>query len=270
MDLKQHITTIIQSFVSEYENKSEITSKWDEPIVGFADAKHPGITELQKIVSDHHAMPEQIIKNATIIIAYFVPFTQELASTNKEPGYLASPEWAKTYEETNTMFGKLNQYLIARVKDLGFDADVSPEASTFNQETLISNWSQRHLARLAGLGTFGINNMLITNKGCCGRYSTVVTNLDVTPDAPIEEEYCLYKSKGICGICVKHCPSGALTLDGYDRGKCYEVCKRNAQLYKDFGSSYLTENGLDANSVGSEVCGKCLVNTPCTFKGYTG
>lgn len=265
MDLKQYITEIIQSFVSEYENKTEITSKWGKPMVGFADAKHPGVADLKKLVSDQHVMPEQIVKNATIIIAYFVPFTKELAITNKAPGYLASPEWAKIYEETNTMFGKLNRYLIVRIKELGFDADISPEASTFNQETLISNWSQRHLARLAGLGTFGINNMLITKNGCCGRYSTVVTNIDVTPDTPIDEEYCLYKSKGICGICVKHCPSGALTFDGFDREKCFEICKKNAEVYKDFGSSYLTGNGLDANSIGSEVCGKCVVNLPCSF-----
>lgn len=265
MDLKKDIVNIIQNFVSEYENKPEITSKWGEPIVGFADAKHPDISQLKALVSEQHAMPEEVIKNATIIIAYFVPFTKELASTNKAPGYVASPEWAKTYEETNTMFGELNQYLIATIKELGFDAGISPEASTFNQEKLISNWSQRHLARIAGLGTFGINNMLITKKGCCGRYSTVVTTLDVTPDTPLKEEYCLYKSKGICGKCVENCPSGALTFDGYDREKCYKVCKKNAQLYKDFGSSYLTENSSESNSVGSEVCGKCVVNVPCSF-----
>lgn len=265
MNIKQEITKTIQNFVSEYESKPEITSKWGEPLVGFADAKHPDISQLKVLVSQQHAMPEEVIKNATIIIAYFVPFTKELACTNKNPGYLASPEWAKTYEETNAMFGELNQYLITTIKNLGFDAGISPEASTFNQEKLISNWSQRHFARIAGLGTFGINNMLITKKGCCGRYSTVVTTLDVTPDAPLNEEYCLYKSKGICGKCVERCPSGALTFDGYDRKKCYEVCKRNAQVYKDFGSSYLTENGPEANSGGSEVCGKCVASVPCSF-----
>lgn len=33
----------------------------------------------------------------------------------------------------------------------------------------MSEWSHRHAAYIAGLGIFGINNMLITNKGCVGR-----------------------------------------------------------------------------------------------------
>ena len=68
--------------------------------------------------------------------------------------------------------------------------------------------------------------MLITKTGCCGRYSTIVTNLDVQADSPLEEEYCLYKKNGTCGVCVQHCPSGALTFDGFNRYKCYDVCKK--------------------------------------------
>ncbi len=65
---------------------------------------------------------------------------------------------------------------------------------------------------MAGLGTFGLNNMLITAAGCCGRLSTVVTNLRVTADTPLLTENCLYKKSGRCGLCVKRCPSGALNL----------------------------------------------------------
>ena len=90
-------------------------------------------------------------------------------------------------------------------------------------------------------------------------------NLAVAPDKPIDGNYCLYKSKGTCGVCVKHCPSGALTVTGYDRKKCFQVCLKNAELYKEFGSSYSDETGKTANSGGSEVCGKCVVNVPCSF-----
>lgn len=265
MDLKQTIRAIIQTYVQQYQEKSEIASKWGEPLVGFADVNHPDILKLKDIISSKHVMPHEILEKPTIIIAYFVPFTKELADTNKAEGDVASSEWARTYEETNHMLGELNAHLIERLKEMGYKAGISPEATTFDREQLISNWSHRHIARLAGLGTFGINNMLITKKGCCGRYSTVVTNLDVVPDTMLDREYCLYKSKGICGVCVKHCPSGALRLDGYDRKTCFQVCLKNAERYKDFGSSYLDESGNGANSIGSEVCGKCVVNLPCSF-----
>ena len=46
----------------------------------------------------------------------------------------------------------------------------------------------------------------------CGRYFTIVTNLPVEADKPLKEENCLYKRGKSCGVCVKHCPSGALSL----------------------------------------------------------
>lgn len=266
MELKTKITNLIQSYVHEYQKKSDIASEWGEPLVGFADANHPDIFKLKDIISQQHVMPSEVVEQPTIIIAYFVPFTKKLADTNKVTSDPASPEWARTYEETNTMFGNLNQYLIGELRKMGYEAGISKASTTFDREKLISHWSHRHIAKIAGLGTFGINNMLISKKGCCGRYSTVVTNLDVTPDKPMEDEYCLYKSKGVCGVCVKHCPSGALTLEGFDRKKCFQTCLKNAEIYKDFGSSYLEETGKSANSAGSEVCGKCVVNVPCSFK----
>lgn len=263
--MKEKITGMINEFIKEYQQKSDISTKWGEPLVGFADANHPYILNLKNVVTYTHGLPTDVLSNASIVIAYFVPFTKELADTNKLPGEMASREWALTYEETNAMFNKLNEFIISELRKMGYEADVSPEAATFDQKALKSNWSHRHFARAAGLGTFGVNNMLITKVGCCGRYSTIVTNLDVEPDAPLEDEYCLYKKNGSCGICVKHCPSKALTLDGYDRQKCYTILQKNAEVYTEFGSSYTDESGEQANSVGSEVCGKCVVNTPCTF-----
>ena len=263
--MKEKITKMIRNFVKEYEEKNDISTKWGESLVGFADANHPYILNLNELITPTHSLPTDVLFDASIVIAYFVPFTKELANTNRFARDIASPEWALAYEETNAMFVKLNEHIILELRELGYHADISPEASTFDQRTLKSNWSHRHFAKIAGLGTFGINNMLITKIGCCGRYSTIVTNLDAKPDSPLQDEFCLYKKNGSCGICVKHCPSGALTLDGYDRHKCYVVLRKNAELYTEFGSSYTNETGEPPNSIGSEVCGKCVVNTPCTI-----
>lgn len=267
MDIKMEITQRIQQYVRDYQDNDHITSQWGVPLVGFADAHHPEMMALKHLISPAHVMPWDILADATLVIAYFVPFTRELAQTNVRSGTLSSPEWARTYEETNTMFEQLNHYLIEILTAQGYHAGISQEAATFDREKLISYWSQRHIARLAGLGTFGVNNMLITRVGCCGRYSTVVTNLDAAPDTPMREERCLYKRRGTCGICVTHCPSGALTLEGYDRKKCFQVCLQNAAVHNTFGSSYTKEDGTGTNSSGSEVCGKCVVNVPCAFSG---
>lgn len=264
-EMKEAIRNEIIEFVKKYEEKTGINTEWGTPLVGFADARHPAILALKEVISSAHQLPTETLPDASAVIAYYVPFTRELAKINTEYGRLAAPEWAESYEQTNTMFGVLNQHLIGFLEGLGFKGAVSKEASTFNQEKLISNWSQRHFAYAAGLGTFGINNMLITKSGCCGRYSTVVTNLPLEPDQPIDKEICLYKKNGSCGICVRNCPTGALTVSDFNRYACYELCQENAAIYTNFGSSYLEEAGDAANSAGSDVCGKCITASPCAF-----
>ncbi len=255
--MKEWLKEIIESFIHDYE-KNTVT-KWESPLVGFADVS--GFADLKVIVSQDHGMPVDVLEDASIVVAYYVPFLKDMADTNKTEG-LASEEWARAYEETNTMLGEINNYLIAELEKKGYKAAVHPESKVFVKEKLISNWSQRHIAYKAGLGTFGMNNMLITEKGCCGRYSTVITNLDVEPDHPQTEERCSFKFDGSCGACIKRCPMEALTPEGFDRYRCYEKCLENAAVYTSFGSSYSTEG---EPSVGSEICGKCVAGMPCAF-----
>ncbi len=253
--MKKYIQSTIDNYIRNYE-KNTVT-KWGVPIIGFADAGV--ISECMPQLMPGHGLPEQAISGAKTVIAYFVPFLESMAQTNRAEG-LASEEWAVAYEETNEMLGRINEHLIAVLNEKGHKAAVHPESGNFDREELISKWSHRHIAYLAGLGTFGINNMLITEKGCCGRYSTIVTDLAIIPDSPMDEEKCLYKSNGSCGACMKKCPSGALTPQGFDRHKCYEICMKNAAVYTEFGNSYAS-----TEKVGSEVCGKCIAGMPCAF-----
>lgn len=263
--MKEKVREFIGAFVADYERQDDIATSWGEPLVGFASADDSYIQSLPKLIRKGHGAPREVLDDASIIVAYFVPFTRELAKTNLTDTGLASPEWARAYEETNAMFKFLNEALITFLRTRGYDGGVSPKASTFYQDELVSDWSQRHFAYAAGLGTFGVNNMLITKRGCCGRYNTVVTNLDVEPDGQTEGEHCLYKKDGSCLICVKHCPIGALSAEKYNRHLCYELCKKNASIHTEFGSSYLDESGDGASGRGSEVCGKCVTQSPCAF-----
>lgn len=262
---KDIIKNKIAEFVLEQDNKTSLKDKWRTPLVGFADAGHSDFSKLRMIVHPKHGIPQDVLPGARVVIASFVPFTEKIVKGNASQG-LASPEWAETYEETNAMLKRLNEYLISLLESKGYHAAVSKEAFVFDREEILSRWSQRHIARIAGLGTFGLNNMLITEAGCCGRIGTVVTDLDVPPDEPLPEEYCLYKRNGSCRACVRRCPAGALTAEGYDRRKCFERCLENAKVYKQYGNSYASGVGEEAADSGSEVCGKCLVNLPCSMK----
>lgn len=260
--MKKKIIDEIKRFVAAENAKCSMGSIWQEPIVGFADAKGEYIEKLRKIVHPQHQMPGEVLADAKTVLCYFVPFENWVSGSNTGAD-LSSPQWAESYELTNAMMGRLNEHIIETIHKLGYEAKTAPEAAIFYRDEVISHWSFRHLAYAAGLGTFGLNNMLITDKGCSGRYNCLVTNLDVETDEPKkEEEACLYKKDGTCGACMVKCPAGAIKPDGFDRHKCYEQCLKNAAIYTGFGSSYES----DDEKYGSEVCGKCIAGMPCTHK----
>lgn len=296
MDIKKSITEEIKRFVVAENAKCRMSSckgddtsvrnLWQEPIVGFAAAESEYIDSLKQIVHPDHQMPKDVLPGAKTVIAYFVPFSKWVAKSNSEAGAdagadhgdaanLASPQWAESYELTNAMFARLNEHIIQVIRDSGHEAATAPEAQVFYRDEVISHWSFRHLAYAAGLGTFGLNNMLITDKGCSGRFNTVITDIDVEPDQPKEAEACLFKKNGTCGACMVKCPAGAISEKGFDRHKCYEQCLKNAAIYTEFGSSYAGKQeegatGADAQNpeqvIGSEVCGKCIAGMPCAYR----
>ena len=61
----------------------------------------------------------------------------------------------------------------------------------FDEAKLVSYWSQKHVAYMAGLGKFGLHHMIITEKGCCGRLGSIVTNAKISrpKEAPRNSAY---------------------------------------------------------------------------------
>lgn len=243
--MKQSIEKFILNFVEEYGEKENI---WRTPIVKFGDAKIPEIKELRDIVHPEHFMPNDILPDASIIVSYFIPYSEEIGKSNIE-GELNSMEWAMAYEITGKLTTKLEEALINYIQEKGYKASAVDEKKAFDKEKLRSRWSQRHIAQYCGLGTFGINNMLITEKGCCGRIGSIVTNLNVLPDSPIKVEYCLKKKSGMCGLCTKRCPVRAFNNIRYEVRLCKEQCDKNRVIYNNINT-----------------CGKCVVGLPCTFE----
>lgn len=269
-DNKHKIIDEIKAFVAAENTVCSMGAIWQEPLVGFADAGSEYIRSLKTIVHPDHQMPEDVITDAGTVICYFVPFEKWVAESNSREA-MASPQWAESYELTNAMMGRLNEHLIETIHKLGYEAKTAPEAAVFYRDEVISHWSFRHIAYAAGLGTFGLNNMLITDKGCSGRYNCLVTNLDLEADSPKKEEACLYIKNGTCGACMVKCPARAISTDRFDRHKCYEQCLRNASVYTEFGSSYAgscgdEEQQDETDNYGSEVCGKCIAGMPCAYR----
>ena len=247
--LKQQIRDFICTMAKELDAE-EAGGIWRPALVGFADAENAEFTKLREIVHPLHAVPTESLPGARTVVSYFLPFTPELGKTNAG-GTLSSEEWAAAYVRTNRCIRIINDAAVAFLQERGFAAMVPPEAYTFDEERIKSCWSQRHIARICGLGTFGLNNMLISEVGSCGRYASFLTSAVIEPDPIITEDRCLFRREGLCGVCADKCITGALSRESFDRVTCFEACHVNGRQYGYMGET--------------EVCGKCVVDNPCSF-----
>lgn len=249
--MKKRLKKIVKEYVSEYQKDKEIESNWREPLLKFAAADNPLFEDFKKIISPSHLLPEDILAGAETVLAYFLPFSKEIVNSNLEGEY-SSREWAAAYVETNRLISDLNQYLEKELAEKGWRASSVPATHQFDKKRLLSDWSHRHAAYAAGLGKFGINNMLITAKGCAGRVGTLITDLKIEPSQPIDKELCLNKAGKNCQKCVENCVNDSLQVDSFARFKCYEQLLKNDELHPDLALT--------------DVCGKCSVGLPCSFR----
>lgn len=239
----------ITKFVAAYPEKKETTTQWEAPVVGFAAASDPLFSQLSQVASPTHAVPADFSANAQTVIAFFLPFEKSMSRTNIK-GKNSSIEWGVAYIETNELIRNLSLHLKDTLEESGHESFVIPATHNWDETKLISDWSHRHVAYIAGLGRFGLNNMLITQKGSCGRYGSFITSAAIPADTRPAQEACLYKYDGSCRKCVDRCVNDALHEDRFDRFKCYDMLLENVEKLESIGYA--------------DVCGKCLVGVPCT------
>ena len=145
---------------------------------------------------------------------------------------------------------ELADWLAAYIQQKGYYAYSQSEennmkSGNYEEKTWSSILPHKTIARIAGLGFIGKNNLLVTQDyGCAFSMCTVLT------DAPISaESYPIVFSKcGKCDVCKKVCPANAIhgnewSLSG-GRKTVIDVFKCNCAL-------------------------KCMVNCPWTLK-YAG
>jgi epoxyqueuosine reductase QueG len=118
-----------------------------------------------------------------------------------------------------------------------------------------ANWSERHAAYAAGLGTFGLCDGLITPLGKAMRAGSVVARvrLPVSP-RPYNDRnaYCLFLTGRGCGECIRRCPAGALSANGHDKDRCHTHTQ-------DTCAPYIEEHyGFSGHG-----CGLCQTGVPC-------
>ena len=250
---------------------------FDEPLVGFADGDDPIFNEFKKVVHDQHFTPrELLIRYVTetlkvespsltqvSVISFAMPISRETLQSNAKEKIGPSLRWNHTRWKGQEFIEGLSSYLASLIQDLGYYA-VAPELTPFFKifplpDGFASNWSQRHTAYAAGLGTFSLNEGFITRKGLAIRFGSVVTSLKLEPSERLYPHHlanCRFFATGKCGLCIQRCPGGAISEKGHDKLKCFKVLfeEQKPWLEGAHGPGYI---GRYAG------CGLCQTGVPC-------
>ena len=196
------------------------------------------------------------------VISWILPVSQETRLSLRKETMVPSLRWNHTRWYGQDFNFKLQRYVVSLLEELGHEA-IAPELAKFWEtrelpDGMASNWSQRHTAYAAGLGTFSLSDGFITPKGIAMRCGSVVTDAVLTPTPRVYENHlsnCLFYRDGSCSRCIERCPVGAISEQGHDKKKCRQYLREQRAILKEMG-----REGYIGHYDG---CGLCQTKVPC-------
>ncbi len=213
-------------------------------------------TELKTILKEKGAnivrfvdiseLPQQQTQGFTKAIVFCIALSKEFITNIYNNVHVEHDEFLEKDEKVNELAEWIEDY----IQQKGYGAYAQSENNNslkgnYDKNTRTSVLPHKTIARLAGLGFIGKNNLLVTEEYGCGFcMCTVLT------DAPIlGEKYPIIDSKcGKCEICKRVCPAQAI------RGN--QWTQRDGR-----------ENIVDVFRCSCAL--KCMINCPWTIK-YAG
>jgi epoxyqueuosine reductase QueG len=245
---------------------------WAEPHVAVARGDDPLFARMKKLIGPFLWTPEEayaiafpvtpVPASELKVISYVLPQTEATRIDQRQEQETPAERWARSRFYGEEINCELRQHLAAALSEAGFPA-VAPErlpGFAYQQSDnygIASNWSERHTAFIAGHGTFGLSDGLITRWGKAVRFGSVVVKADlpVTQRAYGDDHqaWCLWYASGKCGACTHRCPVDAITTaDGHDKQACFSYIR-------DVTAPYATRT----YATGATPCGLCQVKIPC-------
>jgi epoxyqueuosine reductase len=291
--LQVFVETFIRDYLSLPENNSlgpHATGKaWNGFLVGYSSGADDLYPFLKRHIGEFHwtpaeafafgsaeAVPAGAESAATewtgvdapkpdelTVVSWALCQTEEAKAANRRETFFPSEPWARS-----RIFGQrgnlaLHRALVKALGAQGYPA-VAPALLSGAGERQspaygrASTWSERHVAHISGLGTFGLCGGLITERGQAVRLGSVVVRAEIPPTPrPYDDPfaYCLYFSHGSCVACIKRCPVGSVSEKGRDKHACSQHLEPvTAEFVK-------REYGFEGYG-----CGLCQTGVPCESK----
>jgi epoxyqueuosine reductase QueG len=275
MNAEEGIREVLSGFIASSPlnrlQRIDGSPMFDAPLVGVADGYDPFFAQYKQIIGSFHLTPFEIMQAAldngeqaahldlaTLrVICWVLPITSEIRLSNRRETMGPSERWAHTRFYGQDFNHALRSHLVNWLQAEGYLAVAPTLSPLYAQGPAVmeytSAWSERHALYAAGLGTFSLNDGLITPRGIAMRCSSVITNLplQVTP-RPYTNHLanCLFYSGG-CDACIRRCPAGAISPQGHDKDRCAKYQETDlATLREQYGVSIAG-------------CGLCQTGVPC-------
>ncbi|TAJ45846.1 epoxyqueuosine reductase [Methanofollis fontis] len=183
----------------------------DIPLVGVADVRRWEDPPFQPWMHTDF-FPHAIFSEARSVVVIGLPVHLPAIETTPSIWY------RETYRTLNTLLDQYTYRIAEFLNAEGHPSVFVPRDGYTGIDVLLENpvafFSHRHAAYLAGLGTFGVNNMLLTpDFGPRVRFGSVLTAAELPPDPVMEGNLCTR-----CMACVRMCPARALGGEDYPAG----------------------------------------------------
>jgi len=277
--IKNYIKTTPLNHLTAFNNAPIV----GDPIVGFADGDDPIFQELKSIIGEFHLTPREIMEKYIAakrwrfggpkslekigVASWALPLTHETCLEERRAPFGGSPRYNHSRWIGVRLYRCLEQHIASLLEILHCHAVVPTQSEFFKIEQMsggwmAANWSERHIAYACGLGTFGLNGLMITERGCAVYLSSVVCNCELTPTPrPASHvENCPFYTDGSCALCIKRCPGSAIDATG----RSNIACLKNL---RDQQAEQIISLGLDKGLVGpAPACGCCSTGVPCERK----
>jgi epoxyqueuosine reductase len=219
--------------------KNELIRKIKElgiPMVGFAPINRWSNPpeELPNKFSEwipKEFWPQNIYHETKTVIVIGLPVQLPIVET------APSIYYHELYNTVNTLLDSKAYEISNFLTEKGYQSIYLPRDGYGDIEVLLKKpfafFSHKHAAYLAGLGSFGENNVLLTKKyGPRVRFTSIFTSAEIRGDPICIEELCTH-----CKLCVNYCPVNAIeTMEGtttkpIDKISC---ATRSKKLRKEF------------------------------------
>ncbi len=200
--------------MSETENVAKIKNlcrSWGGPLFGVAD--------LRSFKKEEILLPISLIDRLSYAISVGYHLSDAiLEGIENQP----TPLYFHHYQRVNILLDTIGLILSSKIQELGCQAMPIAASQIVDWKNQRGHLSHKHVARAAGLGWIGRNNLLVNEKfGSRVRLVTILTDLPLVTDSPS------VKDCDPCRACLKVCPVGAIKerQKDFDHLQCYEQLK---------------------------------------------